>query len=535
MKKTETDCLLIGHNEMEFAEYEEKTRRMGVNSGAYRDLNMNFINYKGQPYPPTELFNLFASREGASTSFKPLTMGETFGAAIAYLGTFLKKHELTYDFVNSFQEEKEQLKEKLRQDNILTIGIISTLYVSVFPILEIIKFIRQHNTKAVIIIGGPFVSTQIRTQDPMVVEYLFKSIDADIFVFSSQGETALVNIIQALKEKTPLQEIENIYYKKEGKYVATPIKKEDNPLSENTVNWDLFAHRVETYLNVRTSISCPFACSFCGFPQHAGKFQTVDVQNVERELDRISEIPTVQSVNFIDDTLNVPIKRYKEIMRMMKKKKYKFRWHSHIRCQYIDEEMLELMKENGCEGAFLGIESGNDEILGNMNKAVTVEKYYKGVSMLKKYGITTFGSFIIGFPGETEKTVQDTISFIKEAGLDFFRTILWYCEPITPIFQQKEKFGIQGSHFEWSHNTMNSTEGVQWIDHIFRTIDQPIWVPQYNFDYFKLFQLMNRGMSLDQVKEFLKAFRLAVIDKLDNPGKNMEDEIANRLKISCYI
>jgi radical SAM PhpK family P-methyltransferase len=533
MNKT-IDCFFIGHNEMEFVQYEKSVRRMGINSGAYQDLNKNFIHYNGQPYTVSEIFNLF-SHESRNDGVKPISQGENFNAAIAYLGSYLHRRELTFDFVNSFQDEKEQLVEKLAQENILTIAIVTTLYISVFPILEIINFIKKYNKSAKIIIGGPFVFNQVRAMDKMELNYLFTNIGADFYVYSTQGETALVEIIHTLKNNSPGDEIKNIYYKDQNKqeYRANPVVKENNLLSGNMVNWDLFSHQVGEYVNIRTSISCPFACSFCGFPLHAGKYRTAGVEEIEKELDCLENIGTVKSIQFIDDTFNVPVNRFKDILRMMIRNKYTFRWHSHFRCQFADEEMVELMKESHCEGVFLGIESANEQILKNMNKAANVDKYLQGIALLNKYEILTYGSFIIGFPGETEDSIRDSIEFITNSGLDFYRVQLWYCDPVTPIWQERQTYNIEGSHFEWRHNTMDSKTANQWINHIFQSIDHPIWLPQYNFEFDGIFHLLHREIPLGQVKEFIKNFNNGVKSKIIEPHQNEIDfEIITQLKKS---
>lgn len=512
------DCLFIGHNEMEFTQYEKSVKQMGVHSGAYRDLELNFIQYNHKPYSAPGIFNLFYCG-GNNESRSPMHVGETFNLAIAYLGTYLNKRGFAFEYVNSFQYEKERLKNLLTKEKILTVAIPTTLYVSVFPINEIVSFIKKYNREAKIIIGGPFVSTQVRNHDPMVLQYSLESIAADFYVNSSQGEATLTKIIRSLKNNQSIKEIENIYYKTDSGYVSTPLLKENNQLSQNMVNWDLFTQGVDRYVNVRTSISCPFTCSFCGFPEHAGKYQTASVPDIEAELNRLARIKSLKSVHFIDDTFNVPKERFKEILRMMIKNRYPFRWHSHFRCQFADEETVELMKESGCEGVFLGIESGSDQILKNMNKSASSDKYRRGIELLEKHHILTYGSFIIGFPGETDDTVHDTVSFIKNSGIDFFRTQLWYCDTITPIWKEREKYNITGSNFEWSHATMDSKRAADIIDEIFLSIDSPTWVPQYNFEFDGIFHLLHRDFTTDQVKNFLGSFNRGIREKLQNPSQ----------------
>jgi len=522
MKRT-IDCFFIGHNEMSFDNYEKTVRLMGENSGAYRDLTKSVLQVNNTAYSITEIINLVNREKIDKGEFVPFNMLETHSNSIAYLCTYLHRRGKTFDYINSFQAEKEYLREIITKNNVLSIGIITTLYVSIFPIAEIMEYIKSINDKIPVIIGGPFVSTQVRTQEPDVTEYIFKSIGADVYVNSSQGESTLINVLDTIARSGSFKNIPNIHYKSGNKYVINPLVVEDNKLYENTINWDLFADRVSHHVAVRTAISCPYKCSFCGFPQHAGQYQVSDVEPIIQELDLLNKIPSVKSVHFVDDTFNIPKERFKDLLRQMIKKKYSFKWHSYYRCQFSDDETLELMKESGCEGVFLGIESGSDKILKNMDKAATSSQYRKGIEFLKKYNIPTFGCFIIGFPGETYQTVQETVSFIEETGLDFYRTQQWYLEPITPIWNQKEKYGIKGQSFEWSHDTMDSKEACDIVDENFMTINNSIWLPQYNFDFDNLLHLLHKGMNITQLKDFLKAFNTGVKARIANPMKREAD------------
>lgn len=526
------DCLFIGHNEMQFDKYEEMVRTMGRNSGAYRDLNLNFIQFQAKRYTASEVYNHF----GASSSkyFEPMNLGNKFSLAIAYLGSYLVKRGFSIDYVNSFQNQKEELAEKLAHGNIRLIAIPTTLYVSVFPILEIMTFIKKYNREASVIIGGPFIATQIRTQEKEAVQYMMKSIGADFYVNSSQGEGALAETLGALRDGKPFKGIRNLIYRDGGEYLTNTFEPEYNSLDENNIDWRLFDHGIQKIIATRTAISCPFSCAFCGFPQHAGKYQTAAIETVEQELNLIEGLGKVVNIHFIDDTFNIPPERYKEMLRMMIRNRYSFKWNCNFRCQFTDREMVELMKESGCEGVFLGFESGSPQILKNMNKAATVEKYREGMDLLKEYDITTYGSFIIGFPGETYETVNETIDFIETCKPTFFRTQLWYCDPFTPIWKEKDRYQIKNSQFEWSHAMMDYRTACDLIDEIFLSVKNSIWVPQYNFEFDGIFNLLHRGMDLSRIKAFLTAFNRGIKEKLLDPSqKDVSSDVWVDLGNAC--
>jgi anaerobic magnesium-protoporphyrin IX monomethyl ester cyclase len=536
MKQT-IDCLIIGQNQLPFETYEKIVREMGEASGAYQDLDKNTIRYRNKLCSGADIFNTFcAGKTGDSGVIHAIKPVETFNAAIAYLGTFLRRRGFTFDYINGFREEKEKLAQKLEQEQILTIAITTTFYVAAFPLLEIMKFIKQHNTQARVIVGGPFISTKVRSLAPRDLGYLFETLGADFYVNSSQGETALVNIIHALKNNLPLDHIKNIHVKTGKNYAATALERENNVLADNMVDWSLFGTEAGEFINLRTGISCPFSCSFCGFPEHAGQYQTAPVEAVEKELNQLSRIPTVKNITFVDDTFNIPPKRFKDILRRMIKNNYQFRWNSFYRCQYADREAMELMKASGVESVFLGLESGNEQILKNMNKEADLDQFRRGLDLLHQFDITTFGNFIIGFPGETDESAQDTMNFIKTSGLDFYRAQLWYCEPITPIWREREKYELSGESFEWNHKTMNSTRACEIIKDLLLTQHQSTRLIQYYFDYDNVMQLTHKGMSLTQVKKFLKAFDNGVKEKLSNPGKKeVSFEVIKQIKDSCRV
>jgi p-methyltransferase len=163
------------------------------------------------------------------------------------------------------------------------------------------------------------------------------------------------------------------------------------------------------------------------------------------------------------------------------------------------------MARSGCKGVFLGIESGSPAILKNMNKAATVEKYVKGIRWLRECGILTFGSFIVGFPGETAETIEETASFIRETAPTYYRAQMWYCEPGTPIERERGKYQITGQGFMWKHSTMESMEAMDHIERMFLSLKESQWLPQWSFDFWIIPYLLGKGISLARFRNFMAA------------------------------
>jgi len=261
----------------------------------------------------------------------------------------------------------------------------------------------------------------------------------------------------------------------------------------------------------------------------------MSVELVEKQLNMLNDLE-VTTVSFLDDTFNVPKTRFKQILKMMIANRYDFKWNGFYRSDHGDEETIELMGKAKCEGVFLGMESGSDKMLKLMNKSSRKKNYRMAIPLLRQAGVSTYASLIVGFPGETPETVQETTKFIAETRPDFFRGQLWYADPITPIWSQREEIGLTGRGYYWSHDTMDCQTACDLIDKMMLTVENSVWLPQYGFEQWSTFYLQRKGMTMDGIKKFLHCFNAVVKDKLSNPGRQeIPAKLLDDLEKNCQF
>lgn len=509
MDQRKLDCVVIGYNELPFDQYEGLLRQYGDDSEAYRDLKLSFVEIGGRKRLYADLMNEVtrmarAPQNGKSTP-EMFKSGDIPNLAAAYLTNYLQRRGYRARYINLFQDEKDSLIRML-ESGPLCVAITTTFYVLNMPVIDMVEFIRSHNHDVKIVVGGPLIANHSRNYSGEELEAALRDLGGDIYVVEGQGELTLAKILDCLGNGGNLAKVPNLFYFDGDRLVQTADEPENNSLDDNFIDWKSLANGGDLgpTLQTRTARSCAFKCAFCNYPARAGSLTLATLDTLEREFSAMLELGNVRNVVFIDDTFNVPLPRFKDICRMMIKNHYRFNWFSYFRCSNSDEETVELMAESGCKGVFLGIESGSPTILKNMAKAATVEKYAKGIEMLRQHGVLTFGSFITGFPGETEETVQETIDFIRETKPDYYRSQLWYCEAGTPIVQRRNEFGIEGDGFVWRHNTMESMEAMDWIERMFLSIDESVWLPQWSFDFWIIPYLIGKGVDLADFRAFMK-------------------------------
>ncbi|HEX8184754.1 MAG TPA: PhpK family radical SAM P-methyltransferase [Blastocatellia bacterium] len=537
MSNSQLDCVVIGYNEIPFERYESFLRKYGEESEAYRDLRLSFVNLDDKKMDYVGLLNhaFELARPGlkATSRKKSFKSGDIPNLAACYLTNFLTKRGLTAKYVNLFQEEKEKLAGYLAC-NPACVAITTTFYVLNLPVIEMVEFIRARNRDVKIVVGGPLVANHARNYQGEAFRAALDDIGADIYVVEGQGEHTLAQVINRLIAGDGLSDIPNIAYVEEGHLQRTRVVPENNSIDENYIDWRVYgAENLGRTIQTRTARSCAFNCSFCNYPTRAGKLTLANVETVEKELNSIGELGDVRNVVFIDDTFNIPLPRFKDLCRMMIKNDYGFDWYSYFRCSNSDEEAIDLMAKSGCKGVFLGIESGSATILKNMNKAATPEKYIEGMKLLHERGIITFGSFIIGFPGETDETVDETFQFIRETKPTYYRAQMWYCEPGTPIDNQRAKYKIEGEGFVWKHATMDSLAALDHIDRLFLTTKESLWLPQWSFDFWILPYLFGEGITPAQLQSFMESanglLALDIASVPDNQKKAMQQDYLERM------
>jgi len=387
--------------------------------------------------------------------------------AIAYLGSYLDRKGHSFKYIDSVENNILKLKQIMLENNVHCIGFSTTFCSSSGDIAKIVKAIKEIDKNIPIILGGAYIVNYVRSFVALgdkVLQIGLRMINADYIIDSYYGEEYLSDLVSSIVGNKNMELIPNIYYRVDGKIHRTYEAAINYPISNYKIDWKLFENVVGNNIKVRTATSCPFECSFCTYPANAGNYQSLPIKDIEQALNDIKYTSDVELIYFIDDTFNIPLSRFKQILKMMINNKYGFKWHSYIRCQFLDEEAVALMKESGCIGAFLGIESGNEDILKIMNKKANIFEYKRGISLLNKYNINTLSSFIIGFPGETEDTVMDTIRFLEETKPTFYYAGIWVYDERTPISKHRDLYQLKNSGVSWSHKTMNAVEAMSYVD-----------------------------------------------------------------------
>lgn len=170
-----------------------------------------------------------------------------------------------------------------------------------------------------------------------------------------------------------------------------------------------------------TSRGCPYKCAFCSNGKiHGKKMRFVSVDRIISHVKDLVEKYDMDVLTIYDDQLLIDKDRAKDLFRKLAPFKLRIECPNGLSVRYIDEEMAELMRLAGMDTAYLAIESGSEFVLKKLiNKPLELLQVKPAVDALRKHGFFIHGFFVVGMPGETDAMRAETVSFIKEVGLDW--------------------------------------------------------------------------------------------------------------------
>jgi len=195
------------------------------------------------------------------------------------------------------------------------------------------------------------------------------------------------------------------------------------------------------YVSLYTGRGCPARCTFCLWPQvtTGHSYRTRSVDNVIEEVKEMKRLfPGMKEIFFDDDTFTADRNRAREIAQRLKP--LGLCWSTNSRAN-VDYETLKIMKDGGLRLFVIGYESGNAEILKNIKKGVALETSRRFTQDCHKLGILIHGTFILGLPGETRETIQQTMRFAKEMNPETIQVSLASPYPGTAFYDYAIEHG----------------------------------------------------------------------------------------------
>lgn len=348
----------------------------------------------------------------------PYLQGSNFNLGLHYIAEYLKMHqiEVMVIYFNSKKYFKKNMENIIRYKPDI-VGISVNLFL-LKSALEIAAYLKSE-INPFIVVGGPEVTIKGRL-------FLEKY---KVFDCACVGESEITfhEFVVNFHNPENFINIKGIIFRNKEEIIENPrrelVKNIDSlPFPEPGM---LKQHSVQSLYPVITSRGCCYNCIFCPNAliwEH--KWRHRSVNNVLDELEAVAA-RGYKSVAIYDDNFNFDIERAKDILRGMKERNIKL-WISFangIRIDRIDEELISLIKENGCSRIAFGLENIDPQTMEYVNKVLSVDKVKEGVRLIRKYGFRPEAFMILGLIQSDRHSIMRSIKTLKSLKIDLAR---WY-------------------------------------------------------------------------------------------------------------
>ena len=326
------------------------------------------------------------------------------------------------------------------------LAVVDTSTPSIYNDIEIAGKLKNKYSNCFILLVG--------THPSALPEETLEVDDQIDGVALAEYDYTVRDLAKALKERTPLAEIEGLAFRQNGVVIQNKPRDKITNLDDipfvssiykrhlNKDNY-FFAAARHPMVMIMTGRGCPHKCFFCVYPQvfHGRFYRVRSPENVVDEFQYIADnFRNVKEIGIEDDCFAANPKRVKKICDLLIERQIKIPWYCNVRGD-VDYTLLKRMKMAGCRLVTVGFESGCQEILDRMNKGESIERYLQFARDAKKAGILVHGCIMTGNPGDTQETLAKSYEFAKKINCDSMQFYPLYVYPGTEAYDWAQENG----------------------------------------------------------------------------------------------
>ncbi len=323
--------------------------------------------------------------------------------------------------------------------------------------LRVSEMVKKHAPEVPVIWGG--WHTSLFPTDPL------RDHDFIDITVQGQGEETFKELVTCLSRENSLSEVKGIAYRKNGEPVKTPARPLKKMGEFPRLDYDLidvekyFAKKGRRQFDIISSTGCYFRCSFCADPfVFERNFTAIPADQLVEDLVYYHGKYQFDDINFQDETFFTYAKRIKAFAQGLVDHQLNVTWAATMRAdqgQRLPDDVWKLCKESGLRRLLIGVESGSQEMMDWMKKDIKLPQVHYCSDKCKELGIGVIFPFIVGFPGESDQSIKESVQMIKKLRnqSEHFETPIFYFKPYpgTAITQNvaKEGFELPSTTEEW--------------------------------------------------------------------------------------
>ncbi len=371
---------------------------------------------------------------------------------ILYISSYLDSNGYFNHVFDSTFSSLDLLKQYIIAERPALIGIYTNLMTKL-NVLKIIQFVKTDpSLKHIkIILGGP----EVRNHKEKFIE-----AGADVIVFG-EGEETMVELVRIFESgnESELQRTAGIAFKINDHITVTEERvliRDVNQLpfpGRDKINLQLYfdawkqRHGI-SMVNVNTMRGCPYSCKWCSRAVYGTSYRRRSPKLVVDEIQWLKENYCFDMIWFVDDVFTINHRWLAEFAQEINTRNLKVPYEIITRSDRVNEEVLELLQSSGCARVWIGAESGSQKIIDAMDRRVKVEQVRETIKMVKSYRMEAGTFIMLGYPGENEEDIVETLEHLKYSNPDQYTITVAYPIKGTPLYSEVENIFTESLPWE---------------------------------------------------------------------------------------
>jgi radical SAM superfamily enzyme YgiQ (UPF0313 family) len=353
------------------------------------------------------------------------------------IAAYLKSQDFAVGLFDSTFQDMEAFKALVLKERPSVVGIYLTLMTKPAG-LQMIEFCRQQNIW--VVLGGPEPPHYAR-------QYLERGADV---VVIGEGEVTLEELIPALiqRGRAGLHQVKGIAFLDDfGALIHTDTRPfiqnlDSLPMPDRGgLNLRLYldawkTHHGASSLNLVTARGCPYTCRWCSHSVYGESHRRRSPGVMAEEVEQIIGDYAPDQAWYVDDVFTINHRWLRDYAAELKRRNLHLPFECISRADRLNEEVVALLAEMGCNRLWIGSESGSQAILNAMDRKTNVQEVQAMTHLLKNHGIQTGMFIMLGYEGETETDLEETLHHLKIANPDLFLSTVAYPIKGTAYYQQ---------------------------------------------------------------------------------------------------
>lgn len=275
-------------------------------------------------------------------------------------------------------------------------------------VILVADLVKKSIPETKILVGGPGVFG--------IEEYIFAYYDFIDLIICGEGEVTIYELFKSGMLSKKLDKIEGIAFKSGNRFVKTNTRKLLDNLDRVPFPERLGCPALpKDYIPVEAGRGCPYNCSFCSTSifWHR-KYRVKSPEVLVDEVYLLMKQYDFKRFTFLHDNLTVSKEYIENLSKEILRREMKFQWGCCARIDNVDEKIISVMKESGCEHIYFGIETGSPKIQKSIGKNINMELIHNNLKLCDKYNMDFTISFVLGFPEEEISDINETLNLAIE-------------------------------------------------------------------------------------------------------------------------